>query len=115
MHQHDWNKPKEITFLATRQTQINASEIHPFPGLVVFLRHEEGIQSLAKRDLSLLSSQENAFAICISELLSCPSMLRVCCLKCVMETRDCCSQADVGLSPTNMDYVKVGSELTRIC
>lgn len=57
----------------------------------------------------------NAFAICISELLSWPSMLYVCCSKCVIGSRGHCSLADVGLSPANMDYVKVGSELTRIC
>jgi len=36
-------------------------------------------------------------------------------LEIAIRSRGRCSPADVGLSPTNMDYVKVGSELTRIC
>lgn len=70
------------TFSVTHQSQISALEFVPF--LVwLFSVTLRGHQSLAKRDLSFLSSQESASAICISELLSCPSMLYVCCLKCV--------------------------------
>lgn len=87
----------------------------PFPTSVVSIQYQKCIRCYAKRDLSFLSRKRNAFAICISELLSCPSMLYVFCLKYVIGSRGHCSLADVGLSPTNMDYVKVGSELTRIC
>lgn len=87
----------------------------PSPTSVVSMQYQKCRRCYARRDLSFLSRKRNVFAICISELLSCPSMLYVCCLKCVIRSRVHCSLADVGLSPTNMDYVKAGSELTRIC
>lgn len=87
----------------------------PFPTCVVSIQYQKCRRCCARGDLFFLSRKRNVFAICISELLSCPSMLYVCCLKCVIRSRVHCYLADVGLSPTNMDYVKAGSELTRIC
>lgn len=56
------------------------------------------------------SIQKSILAICILESLTCSSMLSACCWKCLIASRDYCSLADVGPSPTNMDYVKVGCE-----
>lgn len=74
---------------------------------------------LAKRDLSLSvqGRERHALLFCISELLSCSSMLYV------AQPLEVChsviwplhGRLAVGLYPTNMDYVKMGCELTRIC
>lgn len=63
----------------------------------------EELNFFAPKEFVLLIYSEERFVhlhFGIADLLS------ACCWKCVIASRDHCSLADVGPSPTNMDYVK---------
>lgn len=71
---------------STHQSQISALEFVP-SWCGCFSVTLRGHPVSCQKWFVLLSSQDMASVICISELLSCPSMLCVCCLKCVIEAR----------------------------